>query len=108
MPTKPVLALNGRIVRCILFDLGDTLWSRKDANLWHQLESASNRRAVALLREHISPTLLPTLNDDALGTRLRDALDEQVRTAIRLDPGREPEGGVAILEALRQWGIRAH
>jgi HAD superfamily hydrolase (TIGR01549 family) len=69
------------------------------------MESASNRRAVALLREHISPAQLPTPDDDALGTRLRDALDEQVRTAIRLDPGHEPNGGAAILEALRQWGI---
>ena len=105
MPDKPVPALNGRIVRCVLFDLGDTLWSRKDANVWNRMEGASNRRAVALLREHISPASLPTLDDDALGTRLRDSLDEQVRTAIRLDPGREPNGGAAILEVLRRWDI---
>lgn len=105
MPTKPVPALHGRSIRCILFDFGDTLWSRRDASVWHRMESASNRRTVALLREHISPDLLPTLDDDALGTRLRDALDAQVRGTIRLDPGHEPSGALAILQVLQQWGI---
>jgi HAD superfamily hydrolase (TIGR01549 family) len=105
LPKKPVPALNERIIRCILFDLGDTLWSRKDANVWQQMEGASNQRAVALLRQHVSPALLPTPDDDILGQRLRDSLDEQVRAAIRLDPGREPNGALAIVQALRQWGI---
>lgn len=105
MPGKPVPALHGRIIRCILFDLGDTLWSRKDASMWQRMEGASNQRAVALLRQHVSPALLPALDDEILGQRLRDALDEQVRAAIRLDPGREPNGALACVQALSQWGI---
>ncbi len=105
MPEKPIPALKGRIIRGILFDLGDTLWSRKDASVWQQMESASNQRAVALLRQHVFPALLPALDDKALGQRLRDFLDEQVRTAIRLDPGHEPDCALLILQALRQWGI---
>lgn len=105
MPGKPVPALRGRTIRCILFDLGDTLWSRQDASVWQRMEGASNQRAVALLRQHVASTLLPALDDKTLGQRLRDALDEQVRTAIRLDPAREPNTALAIVQALRQWGI---
>ena len=105
MPGKPLPALHGRIIRCILFDLGDTLWSRKDASVWQRMEGASNQRAVMLLRQHISPALLPAHDDETLGQRLREALNEQVRAAIRLDPGHEPGGALAIVQALRQWGI---
>jgi HAD superfamily hydrolase (TIGR01509 family) len=105
LPEKSIPALKGRIIRGILFDLGDTLWSRKDATVWQQMEGASNQRAVALLRQHVSPALLPALDDKTLGQRLRDSLDEQVRAAIRLDPGREPDCALAIVQALRQWGI---
>jgi HAD superfamily hydrolase (TIGR01509 family) len=105
LPAKPVPALHGRTIRCILFDLGDTLWSRKDASVWQRMEGASNQRAVALLRQHVSPALLAAPDDETLGQRLHDALDEQVRAAIRLDPVREPNGALAIVQALRQWGI---
>jgi len=105
LPEKTVPGLKGRIIRGILFDLGDTLWSRKDATVWQQMEGASNQKAVALLRQHVSPAMLPALDDKTLGQRLRDALDEQVRAAIRLDPGREPDCALAIVQALRRWGI---
>ncbi len=105
MPDNPVPALHGRTIRCILFDLGDTLWSRKDASVWQRMEGASNQRAVALLRQYIAPALLPALDDETLGQRLRDALNEQVRAAIRLDPMHEPDCALAIVQGLRGWGI---
>lgn len=107
MPEKPVPALKGRIIRGMLFDLGDTLWSRKDASIWQHMEGASNHKAIALLRQHVSPALLPALDDKTLGQGLRDSLDEQVRAAIRLDPGREPDCALAIVQTLHQWGIDA-
>lgn len=105
MPDNPVPALHGRTIRCILFDLGDTLWSRKDASVWQRMEGASNQSAVILLRQHVTPALLPALDDETLGQRLRDALNEQVRAAIRLDPMHEPDCALAIVQALGGWGI---
>lgn len=105
MPEKSIAALEGRLIRAILFDFGDTLWARKDASEWQRIEGASNQKAVALLRQQVSPVLLPALDDKTLGQRLRDAMDEQVQAAIRLDPGREPDCALAVVQALRQWGI---
>ncbi len=76
MPKKPKQALKGRVVRCILFDLGDTLWRRKDFKDWERLEASANQRAVALLRERVASQLPANLDDLALGLRLRDAFNQ--------------------------------
>ena len=105
MSTKPIAALTGRTVRCMLFDLGDTLWSRKDMFVWEQVENASNTRAVALIRKRFGPSCLPQSNEVALGKRLRESVDECLRDCIRREPELEPHGGLAIIQALQQWGI---
>jgi len=102
---KPEQALKGRTVRCILFDLGDTLWFRGDNNTWEQLEASANQRAGALLREQVSSQLPANLDDLALGLRLRNAFTQYVRTLIRRNPEIEPQGPSAALETLLQWGI---
>lgn len=105
MPEKSVQALTGRIIRCILFDFGDTLWFRGDAHTWRRLEMAANQRAVALLRKHVALEYLPTLDDLTLGMRLREAFDEQVRTVIQSRPGFEANGPLMVLQTLHTWGI---
>lgn len=105
MPVKPVQTLTGRNIRCILFDLGDTLWSRGEAVAWERSENIANQRAVVLLRERIDPTFLPMLDDLTLGQRLRQAIDHYIRTSIRRDPESEPDRALAVIETLHQWGI---
>ena len=105
MPEKSVQALTGRIVRCILFDFGDTLWFRGDEHNWKRLEIAANQRAVALLRKHVAPERLPALDDLTLGQRLREAFDEQVRAVIQSRPGFEANGPLMVLQTLHTWGI---
>ncbi|HEX6478700.1 MAG TPA: HAD family hydrolase [Ktedonobacteraceae bacterium] len=105
MPEKRVQALAGRVIRCILFDFGDTLWYRGDVHAWKQLETAANQRAVTLLRKHVAPAYLPALDDLTLGQRLREAFDENVRAAIQRNPGFEANGPRMALQALRAWGI---
>jgi HAD superfamily hydrolase (TIGR01549 family) len=105
LPNKPIQALKGRVVRCILFDLGDTLWSRGDIDTWEQLEASANQRAVALLREHFASQLPANLDDRALGSHLRNAINQYVRTLIRRNPEIEPDGASAAMEVLLQWGI---
>ena len=103
MPDRSIQTLAGR--RCILFDLGDTLWSRKDAATWNQLEVLANHRAALLLRKHVGSQPLPHLDDDTLGKRLREALDEHIRTLKRWNPEIEANGPLAMLQVLQQLGI---
>src|SRR5215467_5661302 len=97
--------LTGRSVRCILFDLGETLWFRKDAATWHQLEASANRHAGELLREHAGSQSLPHLDDDTLGEHLREALDEHVRTLKHWTPEIEANGPLVVLQVLQELGI---
>src|SRR3954454_182833 len=105
LPEKLIPALAGRTVRCILFDLGDTLWSRKDMAVWERMENASNVLAVTVLRKCVTSPFLPNMNDSALGKRLRESVDECLRNLIRQEPGLEPQGSRAIVQVLQQWGI---
>src|SRR5207245_2650515 len=75
---KPMQALKGRVVRCILFDLGGTLWTHADPSIWEQLETSANLRAVALLRKHVASQLPANLDDLALGQRLRHSFSHYV------------------------------
>ena len=102
---KLIPALAGRTVRCVLFDLGDTLWSRKDMAVWERMENASNVLAVTVLRKCVTSPFLPNMNDSALGKRLRESVDECLRNLIRQEPGLEPQGSRAIVQVLQQWGI---
>ena len=98
-------ALVGRGIRCLLFDLGDTLWYREDQDGWEKLEDASNQHAIDLLRQHIEPAFLPKLDNQSLGRRLRQAFDEQVRVMIRCAPLLEPDPVQAISNVLLEWGV---
>ena len=106
MPNKPIPALAGRTIRCLLFDLGDTLWSRKDIAVWQHQEGAANLRAVHVLRTLVSPTSLPVISESELGNRLRYAVEERLRIMIRQNPDLEPSAGLAVVHALQQWGIK--
>ncbi len=103
MLKKPVEPLTGR--RCILFDLGDTLWYRGNAATWWQLEATSNHRVVALLRKHIDSKLPPNLSDEELGRNLRTAFNNCTRAFIQCNPGLEANGPRAAIQTLEQWGI---
>ncbi len=107
MPKKPMPVLTGRTIRSILFDLGDTLWSRNDLDVWHRVETASNMRAAALLRTCVAPSVVSHLSasDEELGKHLHEAIEADIREAIRQNPYLEPDGGQAVVHALRKWGI---
>jgi HAD superfamily hydrolase (TIGR01509 family) len=98
-------ALVGRNIRCLLFDLGDTLWYREDSERWERLEGEANLCALDLLRQHSNPALLPQLDDQVLGQRLRRAFDEQIRETIRCSPLLEPDTAQAIFNVLQEWGL---
>ena len=105
MPRRQIPALAGRTIRCMLFDLGDTLWSRKDLAVWQRMEHDANDRAVALLHTCIDASCLPELDDTALGKRLRKSVEKHLRTLVRENLEMEPEGAIAVAHVLQKWGI---
>ncbi len=106
MPRRLIPSLTGRTVRCILFDLGDTLWSRKDLHAWQSMENAANGRAVATLRTCTIASSLPELDDVALGKRLRKSVEKHLRTLVRQNLEIEPQGATAVVYVLQQWGVQ--
>ncbi len=96
--------LAGQRIRCILFDLGGTLWRRNKGD-WPQLEAAADRRAGKLLRTFLAVASLSAMEDEALGSSLREALNEHFRERVRHAPDLEPNGADILHEVLRDWDI---
>lgn len=92
--------------RCLLFDLGDTLWYRKDQSSWDRLENESNQQACDLLHSYFNAASLPQIDDQALGQHLRQAFDEQVGASIRRSPLLEPDTTQAIINVLEGWDLK--
>jgi FMN phosphatase YigB (HAD superfamily) len=97
--------LVGRKIRCLLFDLGDTLWYRDKQESWEKQESAANQRAMEILRQHVDNAQIPSLDDQSLGRSLRQAFDEQIGATIRRSPLLEPHASQIIAQVLQSWGI---
>ena len=95
--------LSGRPIRCLLFDLGGTLWSRNEA-AWPNLKRSGYRRAGAVLRQFVPPTLR-IHNDESLGRLLHRALKERARAIVARSLTQEPEGSSVIEEVLLDWGL---
>jgi HAD superfamily hydrolase (TIGR01509 family) len=105
LPNRIVPALSGRTIRCILFDFGDTLWTRKDSAVWYAQEQEANRLTVALLRSRVKAIHLPALDDGMLGDEVRKAVERQIRDFKRQNPEYEPDFIQMTLQGLRKVGI---
>jgi HAD superfamily hydrolase (TIGR01549 family) len=99
-----VPALAGRTIRCLLFDCGETLWTRREKPLLHALDQAAGWRALALLYMHFDPQDYP-FAATLTGEQLRKAVDSYVRKLSRQLPEHEPNFAIATAEALRQLGF---
>jgi HAD superfamily hydrolase (TIGR01549 family) len=97
--------IKGHQIRCILFDLGSTLWTNIDKAAWLSIEQTSNLHAVKVLRRFTSDTEFSSMESHTLGTLLRKAVEERIRFETGQNPGYEPDFVLATVEALRQLGI---
>ena len=95
----------GHRIRCILFDLGSTLWTSKDKTALLSMEHTSNQKAVQVLRRFTNDKELSSMESHTLGTLLRRTVEKRICIEIRQNPGYEPEFALATMEALRQLGI---
>ncbi len=96
--------VGGRSIRCLLFDLGNTLWTRREETA-ALAERAAYKRAGGILRRTIGPEAFATLDDGVLGALLQHSIDEQMHKEQVQRPGYEPDTVLVTAHALQQIGI---
>jgi FMN phosphatase YigB (HAD superfamily) len=95
----------GRNVRCILFDLGSTLWTSKDERLMLVSERIANLRAVLELFRFTGTGVFSNVDVDELGRLLRKSFEKRIRVRTRQLVEYEPDFVLETMEALQQIGI---
>ncbi len=104
MSRKIVPTLTGRIIRCILFDLGNTLWAYKDRTIRKTSEKIAQQQAVALLHSRIDSHSFPNVDDDTLIDQLFERIEQQMYAA-RTDMRVVPDIILATVTALQALGF---
>jgi HAD superfamily hydrolase (TIGR01549 family) len=97
--------LEGRTIRCILFDLGETLWRRKESVTWQSYVQRGNQRVAALLQRHFDPQALPAADVAFLSQQINQAVIDQVAVNFRARPEYEPDFALLIGSVLQQIGF---
>ncbi len=94
-----------RNVRCILFDLGSTLWTSKDERVIQAHERIANLRAVLELFRVIGTGIYPVMDVDELGRLVRKSFEKEIRVRTRQLVEYEPDFAQATMDALQHIGI---
>ena len=97
--------LKCRSIRCILFDLGDTLWTSVNEASSNETEQNVNQRAIDFLSQSLTleqQTMVKASYDDK---SLRKAIHDKIYELIRLHPEVEPKPVVAVRETLQELGL---
>ena len=94
-----------RNVRCILFDLGSTLWTSKDERVIQVHERIANLRAVLELFRFNGTGIYSEMDVDDLGRLMRKNFEKQIRLKTRQLVEYEPDFAQATMEALQNIGI---
>jgi len=80
MKHAPSLHLQGRSIRCLLFDLGETLWVHQDQATMEHITTLNERTCAALLQTYVSE--LPSFISDYLqwSIKLRQAIAKRYQS----------------------------
>ncbi|HKV59772.1 MAG TPA: HAD family hydrolase [Ktedonobacteraceae bacterium] len=95
----------GRNIRCILFDLGGTLWIRKEERVERTCEHIANLQAVLELFRYTGSSFHAEMDVDELGQVLRKNFERQIRVKTRQHVEYEPDFAQAAMDALQQIGV---
>jgi FMN phosphatase YigB (HAD superfamily) len=109
-PPSPRLDVSGRSertqnIRCILFDLGNTLWTTRTKDRLRGFEEQSAQQALAILRESISPDVFPALTLNAFVEKFTKSMNIHTKLAKRTQPELEPDPIRMIQQALHDLGL---
>lgn len=105
MTNNRVGALRGRTIRCILFDLGNTLWTHIDQASLDKIENTVTQRAIDFLNQHLAPEQQLKMTTVSYGKQLRAAIRAKIFELSRLHPKAEPDPALAVQEALLELGL---
>jgi len=97
--------LKGRTIRCVLFDLGNTLWTHIDQASLDKIEYTVTQRAIDFLNQHLAPEQQLEMTTTSYGKQLRTAIRAKIFEFTRLHPGAEPDQPFAVQEALLELGL---
>ncbi|HEY3994120.1 MAG TPA: HAD-IA family hydrolase [Ktedonobacteraceae bacterium] len=90
-------------IRCVLFDLGNTLWMHQEEREHQAIEDAY-RRAGSLLHRVRDGEIFAEQDALASGYLVHEAISQRIRTEERRRTEYEPDFALAMMEALRQLG----
>jgi FMN phosphatase YigB (HAD superfamily) len=96
-------ALSSWAIQCILFDLGQTLWTRVKED--GTLEQEATQRGIHTLREYIAPEIFAQADLPLLTEQLYEGMFTQAYEFIHNHPGYEPDHEQMINEVLLQFGL---
>lgn len=102
MSRKTVQVPAGRNIRCILFDLGNTLWEHNNKHTLQKAEQAANLHAVTLLKKLFPQHTLPTNDPGLLGGLFRVAVERETHHLGIENWGDEPDFALATMHALQR------
>jgi len=102
---KIVPALEGRTIRCILFDLGSTLWTDNESFDYLAQQHIVQQRMLAIIRKYISPRFFPGTDDTMLEEQISQAIRQRVYQMYIQNTRLEPDFATAVVEALQQVGL---
>src|SRR5579859_3721429 len=95
----------GHTIRCLLFDLGSTLWTHTDERVLLVSERIANLQAVLVLFRCVGTGVCPDMHVDELGQALRKSFEKQIRVKTRQHIEYEPDFALAAMDALQQLGV---
>jgi FMN phosphatase YigB (HAD superfamily) len=99
-----VTPLQGRTIRALLFDLGNTLWTYVQPPHWEQLELEVNQRISSILRERLALTTQTDAELLALSQQFRMALRPNIREHMCKDAEHEPDFVQVVQETCVEFG----
>jgi FMN phosphatase YigB (HAD superfamily) len=92
-------------IRCLLFDLGGTLWKPGEEHVTQVYERAANLYALAHLRRLIGVDVFADMSELEASARLRKAVEKAIRVKTRESPLYEPDFAQAVAESLQSLGV---
>ena len=105
MTSNNVNRLRDRTIRCMLFDLGNTLWTHVNQASWDSIEHTVTQQAIDLLSRHLAPEQQSKITSLSHGKQLRAAIRAKIFELSRLHPEVEPHPVFAVQEALLELGL---
>jgi HAD superfamily hydrolase (TIGR01549 family) len=92
-------------IRCILLDLGNTLWSKVEEPVRKAVLQSAWIRAVSTLRKLSPHPLILPIDDASWGAVLQEAIEDEIKASHRTMVDLEPDFDVLTMKALQKLGI---